>query len=118
MNKEQKNLIFEKANSYAHAVYNLCKKLPKDELYGITSQLGRASLSVPANMIEGYARMSKGYHKQFLLNSYGSLKESQYFLQFAAEESLLEHDAVKTVYIIGDEVGAMLWSRIKTLEKT
>lgn len=83
------SILLKKADSYAHSVYELTKQLPKDELFGLTSQLRRAALSVPLNIIEGYARQSTKVQVQFLHVSYGSLKESQYLINFAVEEKLL-----------------------------
>ncbi|PJB19449.1 four helix bundle protein, partial [Candidatus Falkowbacteria bacterium CG_4_9_14_3_um_filter_36_9] len=58
----------------------ITRSFPKDELYGITSQLRRAALSVILNYIEGYARKRDKVYKNFLEISYGSLKEAKYLL--------------------------------------
>ena len=65
-----------KMDEYAHLVYKLTRDFPKEEIYGITSQLRRAALSVILNYVEGYARVKNKVHKNFLEISYGSLKES------------------------------------------
>jgi len=71
-----------KMDTYVHQVYKITKGFPKDELYGATSQLRRAALSVILNYVEGYARGKNKVHKNFLEISYGSLKESKYLLHF------------------------------------
>lgn len=76
-------------DEYAHFVYKLTKTFPKDEVYGITSQLRRSSVSVILNYIEGYARIKDKVHKNFLEISYGSLKESKYLLHFSFIENYL-----------------------------
>lgn len=76
--------VLKMAEQYAHAVYGIAHKLPKHELYGLTSQLRRAALPVPLNVVEGYARQSKKSEAQFLTIAYGSLKEAQFILNFAA----------------------------------
>lgn len=103
-------------DKYAHAVYKATKKFPREELYGVTSQLRRAALSVVLNYIEGYARR-KGYnckeHKQFLRIAYGSLKESKYLLHFSLVEEYLIPKDYQLLLILADEIGAMLYGSIK-----
>lgn len=116
MNSEQKNIVFHKADAYAHGVYKLTLMLPSSEKYGLISQLQRSAISVPANIVEGFARNSSKYYKQFLGISYASLKESLYLLDFAIQESLLERKEAAPTLKLGDEVGAMLWKKMKGLE--
>ena len=115
----QKNSYQEKlqslANKYAHETYTLSKKLPKEELFGITSQLRRASLSVALNIIEGFARNSKKSYKNFLLISLGSLKESEYILNFCAEENLFQQKEIHEALQLSKELGRMLWGIIRKL---
>ena len=75
-----------KMDAYAHKVYAITKSFPRDELYGVVSQLRRAALSVILNYIEGYARKGDKVHRNFLQISYGSLKESKYLLHFSLIE--------------------------------
>jgi len=70
------DILLAKADQYAHEAYKLTLELPKDELYGIAAQLKRAALSVPLNIVEGYARQSGKSQIQFLRTSYGSLKNA------------------------------------------
>lgn len=104
-----------KANSFVHYVYQLTKSFPPAEIYGVTSQLRRSSLSVILNYIEGYARNNKNVDKNFLRIAYGSLKEAQYLIEFSFEEKYL----TKEDYIIlakeTDEIGAMLWSTLSQI---
>lgn len=113
----QKN-IKEKMDIYAHSVYDLTKKFPKEEIYGITSQIRRSSLSVVLNYIEGWARKRNLVRLNFLEISYGSLQESKYLLTFCLKRKLIEEKSYEEVYKTADEIGAMLWSEIKNMEKT
>jgi four helix bundle protein len=111
-----KNLIIEKSDLLAHRVYEVTKDFPREEIYGITSQLRRASLSVPLNAVEGYARNSDKSHKQFLLISYGSLKETKYLLHFCLKEDLISENQYKELIFIAEEVGKLLWSAISRMK--
>jgi four helix bundle protein len=66
-----------------HRVYDVSEHFPKNEVFGVTSQLRRASLSIILNYIEGYARKRKNVYKHFLEISYGSLKDTKYLLYFS-----------------------------------
>ena len=103
-------------DEYAHFVYKITKSFPKEELYGVTSQLRRASLSVILNYVEGYARVRDKVHKNFLEISYGSLKESKYLLHFALVEKYISRDEYKKALLLAEEIGAMLWGIIKKLK--
>ena len=103
-------------DEYVHLVYALVRKFPKEELYGITSQLRRASLSVILNYIEGYARGKNKIHKNFLEISYGSLKESKYLLHFALTEKFLSEEDYKKAIKVAEDIGAMLWGVIRNIK--
>jgi four helix bundle protein len=115
MNLQKQNLredAEKMADEYAHAVYRVTKKFPKEEIYGLTSQLRRSASSVPINLIEGYARAkeSSKTYAHFVWISYGSLKESQYILSFSHSEGYLSDEDIKTLQAIGGQIGAMLWT--------
>lgn len=104
-----------KMDKYAHLIYALTRKFPKEELYGTTSQLRRSGLSVVLNYIEGYARIKSKVHRNFLEISYGSLKESKYLLHFSLVEKYLTKKDYIQAMNLSEEIGAMLWSVIKKL---
>ena len=77
-----KNLeAWKKSMLLVKEIYNLAKDFPKEEIYGITSQIKRAAISVPANIAEGVVRNYKKEKIQFLHISRGSLYEVETFLQ-------------------------------------
>lgn len=101
------------SDTYAHTVYRLSKKLPKEEVFGITSQLRRSSLSVTLNIIEGFARNSRKSYKQFLLISLGSLKESSYILDFCVKEKFFTSEDVDAPLKQAEEIGKMVWGILR-----
>ncbi|MEX0881639.1 MAG: four helix bundle protein [Candidatus Saccharimonadales bacterium] len=118
MSSEQikSDILLQKAKKYAHAVYSLSKEFPKEEQYGLAAQLRRASISVPLNIVEGYARQSRKTQTQFLTIAYGSLKESQFILEFAKDERYLSQQSFQGTYSAGTEVAKILWTKISTLK--
>src|SRR5437870_10606732 len=71
------------ADDLTVSVYKRTRSFPKEEMYGLTSQLRRASYSVPANIVEGASRESKKDYLHFLYIARGSLSEAQYFIHLA-----------------------------------
>lgn len=106
-----------KMHLYVKNVYKLTKNFPKDELYGITSQLRRSTLSIILNYIEGYARFKKGTKLQFYETAYGSLKESKYLLYFSQTEDYLSKEDYDENLSLAEEIGKMLWKEIQPLNK-
>lgn len=117
MNDYQKCLA-GKMDKYVHFIYKISKKFPKDELYNLTSQIKRASLSIILNYIEGYARNRPLVRLNFLETSYGSLKESKYLLYFSSVEKHINNNEYNIGLKLAEEIGAMLWTEIDNLEKS
>lgn len=67
--------VWQEAVNLAESCYRLTKTFPKEELYGMTTQIRRASVSIAANIAEGYGRKTRGEYIQFLYIAQGSLKE-------------------------------------------
>ncbi len=112
-----KDILTLKADELAHEIYKLTKKFPKEELFGITSQLRRAALSVILNIVEGFARNRKKEYIHFLEIAYGSLKETKYLLHFSYKESYYNSEEYKPIINLAEEVGKLLWAKIQNLKK-
>jgi len=80
------------ADDLAVAVYEATKSFPKEEMYGITSQIRRAVTSVAANIVEGASRESAKDYAHFLQIARGSLAETQYFLHLARRLGYLDQE--------------------------
>jgi four helix bundle protein len=105
------------ADDLTVALYERTRTFPREELYGLTSQLRRAAYSVPANIAEGSSRESKRDYLHFLYIARGSLAETQYFIHLARRLGYLEMtDADK---FIGQtkQTFACLFGLIQAVEK-
>lgn len=107
----------KRADKLAHKAYDLSMLFPKEELYVLTAQLRRAILSVPANIIEGYARVSSKTFLYHLEISYGSLAEARYFLNFACRRNYITKEQYLDFWQEAEEVSKMLWKSIETMNK-
>jgi four helix bundle protein len=115
MEKSYKKLIiWKKADELAHQIYLQTKRFPKDEIYGITSQLRRAAISVPTNIVEGAGRQNKNERKQFANIALGSLAETEYLLEFCHRLTYLEEENYNKLENLRREVGALLWNFYKS----
>jgi four helix bundle protein len=83
MRDHSKLRAYELADEIALLVYRISKDFPKDEIYGLTSQMRRAAVSVPSNIVEGCARESQQEYLRFLEIAFGSLRELRYQLSLA-----------------------------------
>jgi four helix bundle protein len=96
--------------------YELTKRFPKDELFGMTSQIRRASVSVPANIAEGYGRDNRGEYVQFLRIAQGSLKELETHLIVSEKVGLIAVGSTTSLQLKCDEIGKMLRALIRSLQ--
>lgn len=76
----RKYKIWEKSHEFALKIYEITQKYPKEEVYGTTSQIRRAAVSIPTNIAEGCGRDSDKEFKRFLVIASGSVSEVNYFL--------------------------------------
>ncbi len=110
MEGNKKNPLFIKADFFAKEVYRISQTFPSHEVYGITSQLRRASLSVVLNIIEGFARNNPKEFRRFLLISFGSLKEAKYLLSFSKDMTYIEVAAYEKIYLLSEEIAKIIWT--------
>jgi len=106
-----------KMDKFANKVYDCTKDFPKEEVFGLTSQLRRSTMSVVLNYIEGYARQGKKSLRNFLEISYGSLKESKYLIYFCKGRGYIKEKEYNELAELSDRIGAMLWGIIVKLKE-
>lgn len=107
----------DKIDQFVHLIYKITKNFPKEEIYGVTSQLRRAVLSIALNYIEGFARRRDKVQINFLEISYGSLKEAKYLLKFSLNEKYLNQNNYQKAFSLAEEIGAMLWKTMAAIRK-
>lgn len=109
-------IVWQKADQLAFNVFRLVKKFPREELYGLTSQIKRSVLSIPANVAEGFARGSQKEFTRFLYISWGSLIETEYYLKFASKLSYIDGDELSLNLKLTQEIGRMINGLIKKIK--
>jgi four helix bundle protein len=101
----------------AKECYLLTRDFPRDEIYGQTSQIGRAAVSAPANVAEGYGRDNRGDYVYFLRIAQGSLKELETHLLLSVDVELIRQEGVVSALSLCDQIGRMLRSLIRKLQE-
>ena len=101
--------VWKLADEMAYQVYLITRSFPKEEIYGLTSQLRRAALSVPTNIVEGYSRKGDKELAHFTNISLGSMAETKYLVYFAHRLGYLpetEYNEINSGY---ETLGKKLW---------
>jgi four helix bundle protein len=110
--------VWQDAMQLAEDCYRLTAVFPREEAFGLTSQIRRASTSIPANIAEGYGRNSKGAYAQFLKMAQGSLKELETHLILSERLALTDARATEPLLASCDALGRMLFSLIRKISES
>lgn len=108
--------VWEKGHRMTLGIYKATRKFPRDELYGLTSQIRRSCVSVPANIAQGYGRGSDPDLARFLQIAAGSASELEYHILLANELGLIENREYKGLAREIPEVKRMLTAFIQKLK--
>jgi four helix bundle protein len=95
----------------------MTKRFPKEEVYGLTSQIRRSAVSIPCNIAEGYGRKSKLEYIQFLYIAYGSICELETQILLSGDLAYIENGELEKVQEKIGEIERMLMALIKSLNK-
>lgn len=117
MRDYRKLKAFELADELTLMVYQETSTFPKDELFGLTSQLRRAAVSIPSNIVEGSGRESEAEYLRFLSIAYSSASETCYQLSLAHRLGYTNGDSYKKLGQKSDETARVLNGLIKALRK-
>jgi four helix bundle protein len=111
-------IVWQQAMDLAVEVYSITRFWPKEELYGLTSQVRRAATSIPANIAEGYGREQRGPYVQFLRIAQGSLKELETHLLIAGRMGVASADTLSSLTTRTESVGKLLRLLLRKLAAT
>ncbi len=101
----------------ATASYSLTRAFPKEEVYGMTSQIRRAASSIPANIAEGHGRETTGAFINHLRIAQGSLKELETHLLLAIRVNITTLETTESLLQQSDEAGRMIRALVRSLQQ-
>lgn len=110
-----KLIVWQKSHRLVLKIYELTKTFPKEEQYALTTQIRRAAVSIPSNIVEGKARGFSKDYKRFLLMARGSLEELKYQMLLARDLHYIDEQKYRDIFKDMDEVGRLLGGLIKRL---
>lgn len=108
-------LVWQKAHEFVLEVYKITDKFPKEELYGLTSQLRRAAVSVPANIAEGFVKKGIADKLRFYNIAEGSLHECRYYIILAIDLGFLSDSGLIDLL---NEIGKMLGAYSRSIKNS
>jgi four helix bundle protein len=111
-------LVWQKAMDLASDCYKITKKFPKEELFGITSQIRRSAVSIPSNIAEGQGRNSKNEFVHFLGIAQGSLRELETQIILSQRVEYISYEEKEKVLSLSKEVGIFLVKLKSSLKRS
>jgi four helix bundle protein len=109
-------IVWQKGIELVNELYTVTKGFPKEEMFGLTNQIRRAAVSVPANIAEGWGRNSTKNYIQFIRISIGSLYEIETQLMISNNQSYITNQQKSALSARIDELGKMLNTLLKRLD--
>ncbi len=109
-------IVWQKAMDLVEAIYRLTRAFPKEELYGLTSQVRRAAISVPSNIAEGQGRRTRAGFVQFLSIASGSVKEVETQILIAERLAYVKQADASAVLELAAQVARLisgLWNSLR-----
>jgi four helix bundle protein len=107
-------IVWNKAHQLVLDVYRSTRQFPREELYGLTSQFRRSTVSIAANIAEGFAKKTMPEKLRFLNIAQGSLEETRYYLILAHD---LEYGDFKNMELLAAEVSRLLNAYINSIRR-
>ncbi len=117
--KSYKDLVvYQKGYKLSLEVYKATKNYPREEIYGLVSQMRRSAVSIPCNIAEGYRRGHRKEYIHFLHIALGSCGELETLLSLSRDLELVDENGSKNLYELQEEVSRLLAGLIAALSKT
>lgn len=116
MQDYRKLVVWQKGMVFTKLIYRLTRLFPKEEMYGLTSQIRRAAVSVVGNIVEGRGKATDKDFLRFLYISRGSLNEVECYLELAKDLEFINVVQYEFIYKKCRELGFLLYKLIKSLE--
>ena len=110
--------VWQRAMQLTVAIYRLTQGFPREEIYGLSSQIRRAAVSIPSNIAEGQGRLSMGEFKQFLSVARGSNQELQTQLEIARALKFGDSTLIDEAENLSHEVGKMIYALLESLHES
>lgn len=107
-------IAYQKGYALALNIYDITKKFPSEEKFGLVSQLRRASVSIPSNIAEGFSRGNKEYI-QFLRIALGSISEIETQIRICRDVGLIKHEVFDGLFKLTIDVRRLLLAYLKKL---
>ena len=111
-------IVWQKGVDLSVNIYDITKSFPKEEAYGITSQIRRSAISIPSNIAEGFGRSSQADFSRFLKIASGSLYELQTQLEISKRVKYISDEEFETFWNLSVEIEKMLSSLITKVTKS
>ena len=108
--------VWQTSMELVEETYRISQAFPDEEKFGLTSQLRRAAVSIPANIAEGYGRMHRGDYLRHLSIAKGSLAEVETLLTLAVRLSVMDREAAMKTWELTQQTGKMLSKLIAALK--
>lgn len=109
-------IAWQKAMDLVDLTYRITRSFPKEELYGLTSQMRRAAVSIPSNIAEGQGRRTNGEFRQALSVAHGSIRELETQVMVARRQGFLGTDGESSLLQLAAEVGRLTQGLLNSLE--
>ncbi len=101
-------IVWQKAHAFVLLVYRMSGKFPSAERFGLCSQFQRAAVSIPANIAEGYRKLSKADKLRFINVSQGSLEECRYYVILSEDLAYISNDDYNSLNALIEDVSRLL----------
>ena len=110
-------IAWQKAMDLVDLIYTASRSFPKEELYGLTSQIRRAAVSIPSNIAEGQGRRTKGEFRQALSVAHGSIREVETQIMIARRQGFSAPTDEEEVLTLAAEVGRLTQGLMNSLDR-